>query len=168
MKTVARRSWPGSSSSDARKSGTVIEEASMFEGFDPTEYEDEARERWGSTDAYQESARRTARYGETEWSEIRDESSEIVRGQVELMRAGAAADGAEARALAERHREHISRWFYPCSPQMHRGLGEMYIADERFTRTYEHEAPGLAQYFHDAIVAGADAAGSDERARVSR
>jgi DNA-binding transcriptional MerR regulator len=60
------------------------------------------------------------------------------------------------RAL-ERHREHISRRFYPCSPQMHRGLAEMYIADERFTRTYEREAEGLAAYFHDAIVANADA-----------
>ena len=73
------------------------------------------------------------------------------------MRAGEPADGAAARALAERHREHISRWFYPCSPQMHRGLGEMYIADERFTRTYEREAEGLAAYLHDAIVANADA-----------
>jgi MerR family transcriptional regulator, thiopeptide resistance regulator len=142
---------------DAQKNGTMIEEASMFEGFDPTAYEDEARERWGETEAYRESARRTARYGEAEWSQIRGESSEIARGLVELMRAGAPADGSEARTLAERHREHISRWFYPCSPQMHRGLGEMYIADERFTRTYEREAKGLAAYFHDAIVANAAA-----------
>jgi hypothetical protein len=40
---------------------------------------------------------------------------------------------------------------------MHRGLGEMYIADERFTGTYEGQAEGLAAYFHDAIVANADA-----------
>jgi DNA-binding transcriptional MerR regulator len=153
---------------DAQKNGTVIEEASMFEGFDPTEYEDEARERGGDTEAYRESARRAARYGEAEWGSIRSEAQAIVRELATLMRAGAPADGAEARALAERHREHISRWFYPCSPQMHRGLGELYIADERFTRTYEREAPGLAQYFHDAIVAGADAADADERAPVSR
>jgi len=48
---------------------------------------------------------------------------------------------------------------------MHRALGEMYIADERFTSTYEREAPGLAQYSHDAIVWGADAA---ERSAVSQ
>jgi MerR family transcriptional regulator, thiopeptide resistance regulator len=41
---------------------------------------------------------------------------------------------------------------------MHRGLAEMYVADERFTRTYEREAEGLAAYFRDAIVANADAA----------
>ena len=149
----------------ADRNGTRLKEASMFEGFDPREYEDEARERWGHTDAYRESARRTQAYGAAEWSEIGAESDAILRELIEVMRAGEPANGPAARALAERHREHISRWFYPCSPRMHRGLGEMYIADERFTSTYEREAEGLAAYFCDAIVANGDA---QERAAVSR
>jgi hypothetical protein len=40
---------------------------------------------------------------------------------------------------------------------MHVGLAEMYIADPRFTSTYEKIAPGLAQYLHDAIKANAAA-----------
>jgi DNA-binding transcriptional MerR regulator len=144
----------------AHTNGTRLKETSMFEGFDPAAYEDEARERWGHTDAYRESARRAQTYGDAEWNEISAESEAIVNELTRLMRAGEPADGPAARALAERHREHISRWFYPCSPHMHRGLGEMYIADERFTRTYEREAPGLAKYFHDAIVANADASES--------
>lgn len=144
----------------AHRNGTPIEETTMFDGFDPTEYEDEARERWGHTDAYQESMRRTQAYGEAQWNEIRRESEPIMRELIGLMRAGSPADGPAARALAERHREHISRWFYPCSPQMHRGLAEMYVADERFTRTYESEAEGLAAYFHDAIIANANASAS--------
>ncbi|MGO9499904.1 MAG: TipAS antibiotic-recognition domain-containing protein [Solirubrobacteraceae bacterium] len=111
----------------------------------------------GDTDAYLESARRTRSYGEAEWASIRSEAEAIVRELVALMRSGEPADGAAARALAERYRAHISRSFYPCSPQMHRGLGEMYMADERFTRTYEREAEGLAAYLHDAIVANAAA-----------
>jgi MerR family transcriptional regulator, thiopeptide resistance regulator len=149
---------------EAHNNGTRLKETGMFEGFDPREYEDEARERWGHTDAYRESARRTQAYGEAEWNEIRAESDAITRGLIELMCAGEPADGPAARGLAERHREHISRWFYPCSPRMHRGLAEMYIADERFTSTYEREAEGLAVYLHDAIVANADA---EERAPVS-
>ena len=127
----------------------------MFDGFDASEYEDEARERWGHTEAYQESARRTREYGEAEWNEIRREATEIVDGLSALRRAGEPADGAAARTLAERHREHLSRWFYPCSPEMHRGLGELYVADDRFAQVYEREAPGLAAYFHDAILANA-------------
>jgi hypothetical protein len=38
---------------------------------------------------------------------------------------------------------------------MHVGLAEMYLADPRFTETYEKIAPGLAQYLHDAIKANA-------------
>lgn len=140
----------------AHRNGTELEVATMFDGFDPSDYEDEARERWGHTEAYRESARRADRYGEAEWAEIRSEAEAITREMVALMRAGERADDAAARSLAERHREHISRWFYPCSPRMHRGLAEMYIADERFTQTYEREGPGLASYFHDAIVANAD------------
>jgi DNA-binding transcriptional MerR regulator len=144
---------------------TRLEETTMFEGFDPSEYEEEVRERWGDTEAYRESARRTAQYGEAEWEEIRAEADAITRELIVLMRAARPADGPEARALAERHRAHISRWFYPCSPAMHRGLGEMYVADHRFTRTYEREAEGLAAYLHDAIVANAEA---QETAPVGR
>jgi hypothetical protein len=39
---------------------------------------------------------------------------------------------------------------------MQRGLAQMYIEDERFTRHYEEVAPGLARYVHDAVVAHTD------------
>ena len=39
---------------------------------------------------------------------------------------------------------------------MHRGLADLYVSDARFTRTYEDQAPGLAQYTRDAIHANAD------------
>src|SRR5690348_538997 len=90
----------------AHAKGTRLEETTMFEGFDPSEYEEEARERWGHTEAYRESARRTAQYGEAEWEEIRAEAEAITRGLVAVMRRGDPADGPAARALAERHRVH--------------------------------------------------------------
>ena len=39
---------------------------------------------------------------------------------------------------------------------MQRGLAEMYVADDRFRRTYDDRAPGLAQWVHDAILAETD------------
>jgi hypothetical protein len=68
------------------------------------------------------------------------------------------ADGERARQLAEEHRQFLSRWFYDCGYDMHRGLAEMYVADERLRKTYEDVAPGLAKYVHDAIIANAAAA----------
>jgi hypothetical protein len=71
------------------------------------------------------------------------------------MEAGKPADSPEAMDGAEAHRRQIDEAFYPCSYEMHVGLAEMYLADPRFTATYEKIAPGLAQYLHDAIKANA-------------
>lgn len=129
----------------------------MFEGFEPDVYKEEARERWGDTDAYRESTARTAGYGEREWSRIAAESEQIAADFASSMAAGLPAHGERAREIAERHREHISRWFYACSPDRHRGLGELYAADPRFAVNFERREPGLAAYVRDAIAAGATA-----------
>lgn len=127
---------------------------SLFEGFDPEEYADEAREKWGETEAYKESARRTKKYGKAEWAQIRAESEAIYAKLAELMRGGAAVGDPRVRAEVEAHREHITRWFYPCSPKMQRGLAELYVADPRFTANLDKAGgPGFARFLHDAIVA---------------
>jgi MerR family transcriptional regulator, thiopeptide resistance regulator len=71
------------------------------------------------------------------------------------MRAGEPAEGEVATAVAERHRLHIHERFYDCSHEFHRGLAEMYVADERFAANYNNQAEGLAQYVHDAVLANA-------------
>jgi hypothetical protein len=58
--------------------------------------------------------------------------------------------------LAEQHRRHTSRWFYECGYGQHRGLGDLYVSDERHMAPYEEIAPGFSQYVHDAIYANSD------------
>jgi hypothetical protein len=58
----------------------------------------------------------------------------------------------EADELAARHRASIER-FYECGGEMHRGLVEMYIADERFAAYYDDVEPGLARFVHDVVIA---------------
>jgi DNA-binding transcriptional MerR regulator len=115
--------------------GTVMDVKSLFDGFDHEEHAEEAERRWGNTEAYKESARRTKRYGKAEWEAIRAEPTD-----------------ARVRAAVVAHRDRITRWFYPCSVEIQRGLAEMYIADARFTQNIDRVAAGLAQYIHDAIV----------------
>ncbi len=69
----------------------------------------------------------------------------------------------EAADLAERHRLHIDRWFYPCGHQMHVGLGEMYVSDPRFRENYDRREAGLAEFVAAAIRANA-ARAADNRA----
>ena len=118
-------------------------------------YAAEARERWGHTDAYKESARRTKGYSEEDWARIKSEMEAIEARFADLMVAGSPADGDEAMAAAEEARLHIDRNFYPCSHEMHAALGEMYTADARFSAHYEDRAAGLAGYVSAAIKANA-------------
>jgi hypothetical protein len=56
---------------------------------------------------------------------------------------------------AELHRQYISRWFYDCSRAVHRGLGQLYVDDPRFTANIDRVAPGLARYCREAFAANA-------------
>ena len=125
----------------------------MFDGFDHTQYEQEAKDRWGDTSAYQESARRTKQSGKAEWDQIQRDWTAIYRAMAELMAAGTPVTDARVQALVEQHRAHIDRWFYPCSVEMHKNLGTMYVADARFAANLDKTAPGFAQYLSDAIAA---------------
>jgi pyrroloquinoline quinone (PQQ) biosynthesis protein C len=122
----------------------------------PTEYAEEAQRRWGDTEQYRESARRTASYTEQDWAQIKAAGADLDRRLAEALASGVEPDSPAAMDLAEEHRQQISRWYYDCSYEMHRGLGQMYVADPRFTERYEAIAPGLAQYLNDAIQANAE------------
>ena len=138
---------------EAEREGESVKAQDMFGGFDPADYENEVKERWGTTDSYREAGRRTKGYSKADWAHLRQESSTILESLADLMRAGTAADADAAVELAEAHRLHIDRWFYPCSKQMHLALGESYVADPRFTAFYDEVEPGLAVYLRDAIAA---------------
>ena len=134
---------------------TKEETFEVFGDFDPAEYEDEVKERWGESDAYKESARRTARYTKADWERFKAESEQIGTDTARLMDEGVPPTDPRAMDLAEQARLQIDTWFYPCSHDMHVGLAGMYIADPRFTATYEKIHEGMAQYWHDAILANA-------------
>lgn len=118
-------------------------------------YADEAKERWGNTDAYQESARRLKSYTPEDIELAKKAMGEATQEILDAMLAGLSPDSTEAQAGAEAHRKSISDWWYECNYEMHTNLASMYIVDERFAKTYNDMAPGLAQYVHDAIYANA-------------
>lgn len=134
---------------------TPEEQKELFgEGFSE-EYAREAEERWGDTDAYRQSQERTRRYTKDDWRRIAAEGEEVTERLAALKRAGTPPDSVEAMDAAEAHRAQLG-WFYDADHPMHRGLADMYLADPRFTMTYDDREPGLAQYVHDAIHANAD------------
>jgi DNA-binding transcriptional MerR regulator len=143
---------------EARNMGinlTPEEKFEVFGDFDPDQYEDEARDRWGGTDAYRQSRQRTASYTKDDWKRLTEEFDALHRRMADLLAAGTPAGSEEAMDTAEEHRRFITRAYYDCAHETHTCLGEMYVTDPRFTRTYEEIRPGLAGYLRDAIVANA-------------
>jgi hypothetical protein len=124
-----------------------------FGGFDPADYEDEARERWSGTEAYRQSVEKTASYTKADWEAVRAESDEINRGFFELMKAATPPADPATAAMVDRHRDHITRWFYECTPEIHAGLGHMYTTDSRFTENIDRAGDELAEYISAAIAA---------------
>jgi DNA-binding transcriptional MerR regulator len=127
----------------------------LFDGFDPKAYEQEAKERWGNTDAYRESQRRTKGYTKQDWERYRAENGAVTSALVSAMAAGKKTDDPEVMDLAEQARLVIDRWFYPCSHEMHTRLADMYEADPRFAENIDKAAPGLTPYLSAAIRANA-------------
>ena len=139
---------------------TPEERFEVFGDFDPGEYAEEAKQRWGGTEAYRQSQRRVATYTKEDWLRIKAEEEEVRANLAAAFMAGLAPDSEEAMAAAEAHRRHISRWFYECSYDVHRGLTDMYVSDERFRANYDALAPGLAQFIRDAAYANDDRVGT--------
>ena len=118
-------------------------------------YAKEAEERWGDTDAYKESQRRSAGYSQEDIDKAGRAMQDATNLVIAAMRNGKSADSDEAIAGAEAHRKSISDWWYECNHEMHTGLANMYVQDPRFTEFYEKQQPGLAKFMHDAIFANA-------------
>ncbi|MBB4713546.1 MerR family transcriptional regulator [Streptomyces luteogriseus] len=143
---------------EARTMGLNLTPEEKFEVFgdkDPEQYAEEVEERWGDTDEYADSQRRTASYTKEDWKRIQAEAADWGERYGALMSADEPPTGEAAMTLAEEHRQHICTWFYECSYEIHRCLGEMYVSDERFKAFYDALRPGLAEHLRDAIAANA-------------
>ncbi len=134
---------------------TPEEQRELFGEDFKEEYQEEARERWGDTEAWRQSQQRTSQYTKADWQAIKAEADGINARLVEALQAGEPAHSPVAMDVAEAHRQHITRWFYDCPAEMHACISEMYVSDPRFAKTYEDMAPGLAQYVRDAVHANA-------------
>ncbi len=139
---------------ESMEEGTMLEESVWFDGFDHSRYEEEARQRWGHTDAYRESRERTAAYTEADWSGVAAEQTGILKEIAAL--ADRRPDDPDVLQTIGRMHSLISERFYACSVEMFRGIGELAVTDSRFTATYEKLRPGLAAFYASAVRAYCD------------
>ena len=114
-------------------------------------YETEARERWGNTDAYREHEQKTRNYTKEKWTEANDGLMAIFADFAVYKDSGASAESAEAQALVAKLQAHITENYYTCTDEILAGLGKMYIADERFKKNIDKYGDGTAEFAATAI-----------------
>ncbi|MHB1342002.1 MAG: MerR family transcriptional regulator [Coriobacteriia bacterium] len=140
----------------AIQEGIQMDKEEMFEvwgDFDPAGYEDEVKERWGETDAYKESARRTKRYAKDDWVRINAEGAVVYEKLTQAFDQGLPVDSDLAQQAVQAWWDQVDRNFYTMTLEILGGLGEMYVQDARFAKHYEDLREGLAVYWRDAIRA---------------
>ena len=114
-------------------------------------YETEARERWGATDAYREHEQKTKNYTKEKWTEANAVLMAIFAEFAALKNSGASADSAEAQALVAKLQAHITENYYTCTDEILAGLGKMYVADKRFKKNIDKSGEGTAEFASEAI-----------------
>lgn len=126
----------------------------LFEGFDGSRYEDEARERWPE---HFERSQQVAQSITPEQAEQqqRELTANMIR-MAEFMVAGTAADDPAVLDLVDGQYRYVAQFWTP-DAKAYTCLGQMYVDDERFRANYEKIAEGLAEYQRDAMAAYARA-----------
>ena len=116
-------------------------------------YETEARSRWGVTDAYREHEQKTKSYTKDKWAEANEGLMAIFAEFAACKNSGASADSDEAQALVAKLQTYITENYYTCTDEILAGLGKMYVADERFKKNIDKYGEGTAEFTAEAITA---------------
>lgn len=144
---------------ESMERGSIMSNEDMFGAFDEAtieEYKKEARERWGDTEAYKESERRTEKYSKADWERINAISGDIFQSIADLMEAEKEPSDSEVQAATKKWFEHINDSFYTCTPEIFKGLADGYVRDKRFTNNIDRLRPGLAVFLSRAMKIYAD------------
>lgn len=115
------------------------------------QYEKEAKEKWGKTDAYKESQTKTANYSKDKWNDILDGMNSVFAEFAECKQSGNTADSDIAQNLVKKLQDYITANFYNCTNEILSGLGQMYVCDERFKNNIDQHATGTAEFVSEAI-----------------
>lgn len=142
----------------AKLEGTKeMDPEALFEAFwekHETEYAAEAEQRWGHTDAYKQSKERTKHLTKDDYKKMAKDADIFMRKLATCIDGGPDSD--ETQAMIKEHYESL-RTFYDPSPELYRGLADMYVQDDRFRAYYDKYDPRMADFMRDAMHVYCDA-----------
>ena len=120
-----------------------------FSDEEQKKYAAEAKQRWGHTDAYQQSQERLKKMTPADLNNIKRDADLFMKKIAATM--GQGATSPEFQSLIDQHYNSLKIWYEP-NLELYRNLADMYVDDPRFKAYYEKFAPGLAEVMREAIV----------------
>ncbi len=126
----------------------------VFDGFDNSQYEQEVTERWGR-DSWDQGDRWWRSLSAAEKREFQQQQTGIAMDFAQAQRESKSADSDDVQAVTARHFDWLSITTTPTKDHFV-GLGEMYVADPRFTANYDQYGEGTAVLIRDAMMVYAE------------
>ncbi len=115
------------------------------------DYNLEAKQRFGETEAYKEHTEKTANYTEDKWQKINNGLLTVFAKFAKCKKNGHTADSVEAQALVIELQAYITKNYYTCTNKILSGLGQIYVTDERFKANIDKHGEGLTEFISKAI-----------------
>ena len=114
-------------------------------------YENEVKEKWGNTEAYNEYTQKTKGYSKEKFNSLTVGMDNIMQEFAICMNSGASFDSTDAQNLVKKLQSYITENFYTCTNEILYGLGQMYVADERFKNNIDKHSRGTAEFISKAV-----------------
>ena len=121
----------------------------IMKAFDSSEFEKhkaEAKAKWGNTEAYAEYAQKSKGCSKEEQTAVLEGMESIFAEFALCMNLGHTPESDAAQAVAAKLQAYITAHFYHCTNSIFAGLGQMYVADDRFKQNIDRHGPGTAEF----------------------
>ena len=133
-----------------QKEGGVAMDFNTFDTGRIDTYMEEVKQRWGTTEAYQEYESRTEEYRDGDWEKSEEKLMEQFKRFSGLT--GLSCDDARVQEEVARLQQIITEHYYTCTDEILSSLGEMYTGDERFRELIDKFGKGTAAFAGKAIA----------------
>ena len=140
-----------SAAREMQKNGGKIMSFSIFDKKQQLSFAAEAKQRWGNTEAFRESQEKAA--GKTD-AQLQQNGNDLMAFFTRLgaLKAGDSR-GEDAQTIVAELQRYITEHYYSCTKEILSGLGQMYVADERFKANIDSVGgEGTAEFAAEAIA----------------
>lgn len=142
---------------EAEERNETMSDQKKFEAFkrkaveeNEAKYGKEVRQKYGDREADQ--ANRAMLEMTREEYDGQTTMDETIRSRLEsAVGAGLGPSGDEGREIALLHKRWLIGTGVPYEVNRHKGIAELYVADERFTAYYDRAVSGCARFLRDAV-----------------